>query len=211
MVTAFFTGLTMSFLGSITPTGPIALLVLRRGLRQENSSAISLAAGAAVAEAGYALLAYLGITYVLSRYPLQASVLKLLAGLILMIFAIVCIITRNHPRQVNERNGRHGVNFLMGFSIAGLNPTFLATWAGAVAIARGVGLISEMSAAPAFAAGVIAGPIIWFVVLIKLLTKCMGRFRPETLVAAEKALPIILFALAGVILFQAFIQLSSHL
>ena len=44
-------------------------------------------------------------------------------------------------------------SFLLGLSIAGLNPTFLVTWAGAVAIVRGAGLISELHWAPAFAVG----------------------------------------------------------
>ena len=80
MILAFITGLLMSFMGSMIPTGPIALIVIKHGLGRKKLSALSLVSGAALAEAGYAMLAYLGIDFALSRYPLQTSILRMLAG-----------------------------------------------------------------------------------------------------------------------------------
>jgi threonine/homoserine/homoserine lactone efflux protein len=187
------------------PTGPIALIVLRRGLRGQNLGALSLASGAAIAEGGYALLAYLGITFALSRYQLQAFILQLLASGILVAFAIYCIFDhRLHPLKNSSRE-YPGANFLLGLSIAGLNPTFLVTWAGMVTVARGAGLISDLHAAPAFAFGVVLGPILWFWILIRILNHHAGRLSPETLKIIEKALPIVLLILAGFILVKAFL------
>jgi hypothetical protein len=88
-------------------------------------------------------------------------------------------------------------------SIAGLNPTFLVTWAGVVTIARGAGLISGFHDAPAFAIGVAAGPILWFWILLRILAQPIKFISPEKLGKIEKALPILLLVLAGVMFTQA--------
>jgi threonine/homoserine/homoserine lactone efflux protein len=210
MISSFLVGLLMSFFGSIIPTGPISLIVLKRGLRCQKLGALSLASGAAIAEAGYALLAYFGIHFALSRYPLEAFILQILAGGILIAFAILCIFDGyGHPSQKTSHE-YPGANFLLGLSIAGLNPTFLVTWVGAVAVARGAGLISDLHAAPAFALGVILGPILWFWILIRILNHHAGRLSPETLRTIEKALPIVLLILAGIILGKALLPFLHH-
>jgi threonine/homoserine/homoserine lactone efflux protein len=204
MISSFLVGLLMSFFGSMIPTGPIALIILKRGLRCQKLGALSLASGAAIAEAGYALLAYLGINLALTHYPMEAFILQILAGGLLIAFAIVCLLDGcAHPSNKSSRE-YPGANFLLGLSIAGLNPTFLVTWVGAVAVARGAGLISDLHAAPAFALGVILGPILWFWILIRFLNHHTGRLSPETLITIEKALPIVLLILAGIILGKAF-------
>jgi threonine/homoserine/homoserine lactone efflux protein len=206
MISGFVTGLLLSFVGSMTPTGPIALVVLKYGMRGQKQSALFVAAGAAVAEAGYALLAYLGITVALMTYPVAALLLRLILGSILAIFAIVWILKGHAPRHQSMDQEYPGASFVLGLSIAGLNPTFLVTWAGVVAIARGAGLISELQAAPAFAVGVAAGPVIWFWILLRLLTRPVKAISPEKLKTIEKALPYILLSLAGAMLIQALIS-----
>jgi threonine/homoserine/homoserine lactone efflux protein len=131
--------------------------------------------------------------------------LRILAGGILIVFAIFCIHDGRTHQSNNSNREYPGANFLLGLSIAGLNPTFLVTWAGAVTAARGAGLISDLHTAPAFAIGVALGSVIWFWILIQVLTRHAGRLRPETLGAIEKALPIVLLILAAIILGRAFI------
>jgi threonine/homoserine/homoserine lactone efflux protein len=207
MIAAFITGLVMSFVGSMIPTGPIALIVLKRGLGRQKLSALSLVAGAALAEATYALVAYLGINLALSRYPLQTSILRMIVGGILIAFAAVCIFNDHPSRKKITGRDYPGANFLLGLSIAGLNPTFLITWAGAIAAARAAGLISGIHAAPGFALGVIVGPVLWFWILLKILARHAEFLSPQTIKIIEKALPIALLILAGVILAQAIIPL----
>jgi threonine/homoserine/homoserine lactone efflux protein len=210
MIRAFITGLLMSFMGSMIPTGPIALIVLKRGLGRQKLSALCLVSGAALAEAGYALLAYLGIDFALSRYPLQASILRMLAGAILIGFAVICLFDGHTSQKRTISHDYTGTNFLLGLSIAGLNPTLLVTWTGAVAAARATGLISGIHAAPGFALGVIVGPILWFWILLKILTLHAEFISPKTLRIIEKVLPIALLVLGGIILAQAFIPLVNH-
>ncbi len=210
MVIAFISGLMMSFIGSMIPTGPIALIVIKRGLGRQKLGALSLVSGAALAEAGYALLAYLGITFALSRYPVQTSILRILAGIILIVFAVVCIIEGHSHKPKNTSPKYAGANFLLGLSIAGLNPTFLVTWAGAVAVARGAGLIEGIHGAPAFACGVIVGPILWFWILLRILTHHVEDLHPDILRKIEKALPVVLLILAFVMLAQAVYLLMNR-
>jgi threonine/homoserine/homoserine lactone efflux protein len=209
MILAFITGLLMSFMGSMIPTGPIALIVIKHGLGRKRLSALSLVSGAALAEAGYAMLAYLGIDFALSRYPLQTSILRILAGTILIIFALICFFDKHISRGKTPSRDYAGTNFLLGLSVAGLNPTFLITWTGLVAAARATGLISGIQAAPGFALGVIVGPILWFWILLKILTRHAEFISPKTLKIIEKALPIVLLLLAAIILAQALIPLMN--
>jgi threonine/homoserine/homoserine lactone efflux protein len=210
MIVAFVTGLLMSFIGSMIPTGPIALIVLKRGLGRQKFGALAIVSGAALAEAGYALLAFLGIHLALSAYPIQASILRMVAGIILIVFAVFCFFDAHGHKPKNTSPRYAGANFLLGLSIAGLNPTFLVTWAGAVAVARGAGWISGIDAAPAFGLGVIIGPILWFWILLKILTRHVEYLNPDSLRKIERVLPIVLLILAGVILWQAFYLLLNH-
>jgi len=207
MVTAFIVGLLLSFLGSMMPTGPIALIIIRNGLYRKRLSALSIAFGAALAEAAYASIAYLGISFALSRYPLGTSVLRLVTSGLLIAFAIIWIIGGHTPKPKGESRERIGSNFLLGLSVAGLNPTFLATWAGAVAIARGAGLMLEIPAVPAFAVGVATGPVLWFFILLRFVCRHAESVSPEKLKIIEKILPAGLLIMAGVILAQALISL----
>jgi threonine/homoserine/homoserine lactone efflux protein len=210
MIVAFLTGLLMSFIGSMIPTGPIALIVLKRGLGRQKLGALAIVSGAAVAEAGYALLAYLGLHLALSAYPVQTSILRMAAGIILIAFAVFCFFETHGHKPKNTSPKYAGANFILGLSIAGLNPTFLVTWAGAVAVARGAGLISGIHAAPAFGLGVIVGPILWFWILLTILTRHVEYLSPESLKKIEKVLPFVLLFLAGVMLWQAFYLLLNH-
>ncbi len=208
MIVVFLTGLFLSFIGSMMPTGPIAVIVLRYGMRGRNLSGLFVATGAALAESGYALLAYLGINFVLSHYPLETFILRLISSVLLIGFAALWIAGHYAPKPKKIEREYVGASFLLGLTVAGLNPTFLATWAGAVAIVRGAGLISEIHYAPAFAIGVAAGPVLWFWIFFRVLMRHAGTIRPENLTKIEKALPIILLIMAGVILAQALISLK---
>jgi threonine/homoserine/homoserine lactone efflux protein len=207
MIPGFITGLILSFIGSMTPTGPIALIVLKYGMRRQRQNALFVAAGAALAEAGYALLAYLGITFALSRYHIEPWLLKLISGIILAIFSVAWILKGHSSSHMTRDRVYAGRSFLLGLSIAGLNPTFLVTWAGAVAIARGAGLLNGFQVAPAFAIGVMAGPVLWFWILLIILTHPVKYISPEKLEKIERALPYMLLVLAGYMLVQTMIQM----
>jgi threonine/homoserine/homoserine lactone efflux protein len=207
MISGFLTGLILSFIGSMTPTGPIALIVLKYGMRRQKQNALFVAAGAALAEAGYALLAYLGITFVLSRYHIEAPLLRLVSGLLLTLFAVAWIVKGHVSERKSKSREYAGRSFLLGLSIAGLNPTFLVTWAGAVAIARGAGLLNGFQAAPSFAVGVMAGPVLWFWILLVILTHPVKYISPERLEKIERALPYILLILAGIMLARTVIPM----
>ena len=207
MTTAFITGLLLSFLGSMVPTGPIALIIIRNGMHRRPLNAISIAFGAALAEAAYASVAYLGIGFALSRYPLGISVLRMVSSALLITFAIIWFTGDHLPKPRSESHAGIGSNFLLGLTVAGLNPTFLATWAGVVAIARGFGLMLDAPAAPAFAVGVAAGPVFWFFILLRIIYRHAESLGPEKLRVVEKVLPVGLLIMAGVILAQALIPL----
>jgi hypothetical protein len=107
---------------------------------------------------------------------------------------------RSHSRTPDKHAEHVRGGFLLGLTIAALNPTFLATWATALAAVRGMGFILDAPNAPAFAFGVLLGPILWFRILLQMLSSCAESLHPKILAGFELALPIVLFVLAAGIL-----------
>jgi len=203
MIAALITGFLLSFTGSMPPAGPVSLLVIRHGVRNQTLRAMSVASGAALAEAGYASVAYLGIGFVFSLYPLHTSIFRLASSALLIGVAVMWLSGLRLFKPGITEPGHAGMSFLLGLSIAGLNPTFVITWASAVAAARSLGVMLDVQAAPAFGLGVIAGPVLWFWILLKFLGRRAEWVNPESFQKVEKLLPIGLLVIAGAILAQA--------
>jgi threonine/homoserine/homoserine lactone efflux protein len=203
MLTAFISAFIMSFVGSMPPTGPIAMITLDRGIHGHFRNALFVVIGAVCAEAVWAALAYLGITYFFSSHPRAGTTLRVTAALLLIVFAIVTIIQRRSHQSKEKPRTYSGRSFLLGLSVAGLNPTFLVTWSAGVAVIRGLGFELPVGAAPAFALGVAAGPVAWYSIVIKLLSLHRHRLKPEMLGIISKILPFILLSVAVILLVQA--------
>ncbi len=81
MLSALLAGFLFGFIGSMPVAGPIAGLVLSRGLQGRFASGANIAVGAALAEAAYACLAFWGFSTLLADHgwidPLPGRRLRL--------------------------------------------------------------------------------------------------------------------------------------
>jgi threonine/homoserine/homoserine lactone efflux protein len=207
VLVALLVGLVLSFFSSMPIAGPIAVLVLSKGLDDKPRSGVFVAIGAALCESLYAGLAFLGLTAMLERYPLLLPVSRIL-GCIILVGLGVYFIARKPTKQREEKKAEEADkaspatsafrSFFLGLSITAVNPTLLVTWTAAVSAAHGAGLlrVNELDALP-FAGGVLIGIIAWFATLLKLLTRFRKRLRPESLDRAIKVIGVLL-VLAGV-------------
>ncbi len=183
MIAAALIGFAFGFFGSVPIAGPIAALVLQRGLTGRHRDGAAIGLGCAVAEAGYAFLAWWGFSTFLAEYPVIEPVSRLLAALILLGLGISFARYRG-PTVTDERPPAESTSrsLFVGFTITALNPTLIATWSAATTTLYSTGLIAAepINGLP-FAAGTFGGIAGWFLLLSYLLKRYGSRFRRETM------------------------------
>lgn len=181
MLLALLFGFLMGFFGSMPLAGPIALLVFMRGLGGAHRSAMAIAAGAAIAEAGYAFLAFWGMSELTARFPSLVVASRGAGALILLGLGVYFATRATEAVQVELPRERARSSFALGLSITALNPTFLATWTAAVAVVQSTRVIPpDAQAAGPFALGVAGGIVGWFWLMVLALRRWRDRFRPQT-------------------------------
>jgi threonine/homoserine/homoserine lactone efflux protein len=180
MLVAALLGFLFGFFGSMPIAGPIAALVFSRGLENRARSALYLAAGAAIAEAGYAYLAFWGFSSFLAQYGWIEPVSRAAAALILMGLGMHFVrkgaagFGASHDRDPSVGNKR---SFMLGFTVTALNPTLIATWTGAVTFLYSLDVVKfDGAAAWPFSLGAFAGIVSWFALLLWLLSHFRARF-----------------------------------
>jgi threonine/homoserine/homoserine lactone efflux protein len=176
-------GFLLGFVGSIPLAGPVSILVFGRGLHGYFRSGRAIAVGAAVAEAGYAALACWGLGTLVERFPRIALAARAGGAALLVVLGGWFLLHRPAPRKPDgARDGGVRRGLSLGFGLSALNPTLLATWSAAAAMAHGAGLVDAgPAAAGLFGVGVGAGIVAWFWAMLALLRRHHGRFRPELL------------------------------
>jgi threonine/homoserine/homoserine lactone efflux protein len=183
VIAAALIGFAFGFFGSVPIAGPIAALVLQRGLTGRYKDGAAIGLGCAVAEAGYAFLAWWGFSTFLAAYPIVEPLSRLLAALILFGLGISFARYRG-PTLTDERPPAQSTSrsLLLGFSITALNPTLIATWSAATTTLYSTGLIAAdpINGLP-FASGTFGGIAGWFLLLTYLLKRYGARFRRETM------------------------------
>jgi threonine/homoserine/homoserine lactone efflux protein len=198
LILALVVGLLLSFVGSMPIAGPIAAIVVSKGLENKTRAGLCIAGGAAVAESAYAFMAFWGITSVLNRFPgiLRAS--RILGCAILVALGLYFFFRKRkeavRPEDPIERVGYK--NVLFGFSVTAANPTLIVTWTAAVSAAHSTGIlrVRAFDAFP-FAAGVVTGIVSWFAILLWLLSHFRTKVNPRTIDRAIRVMGILLVVL----------------
>jgi threonine/homoserine/homoserine lactone efflux protein len=183
-LTALVLGFGMSFVGTMPVAGPVSLLVLARGLDGRHRGGLLLALGGALGEGGYAALAWLGVGALMARFPVVLQASRVPAAAILVGLGLAFVLRRAPVPAPAPAADRGGGSFALGLTVAAVNPTYLATWSAAVAVVHAAGAAASVWVAPAFAAGVAGGTLAWFWLMLLLVRRHRGRFRPETIGAA---------------------------
>jgi len=196
MLLAAVIGFLFGFIGSMPVAGPIAVLVFARAVEGQMRAAVAVAAGGALAEGAYAFLAFWGFTALLARYELVVPLSKAVAAVLLLVLGALFIRRREEAKPTPRRSAGWGGGFFLGFSIAALNPTLIATWAGATTTLFSTGLVRFTPAmAGPFAAAAGSGIVAWFVVLVLLVRRYRGRFSPATLQRVLQVTGVLLIAI----------------
>ena len=202
MIVALLIGLACGFIGSIPIAGPAAVLVVQRSLDGHARAALFCGVGTAIAEAGYAVLAFLGMTAALAEFPWLLPASRVLGAVILVALGLYfALARRKHPegQAPPQRRGRDG--FVVGLAVTALNPTLLATWSAVVTVLHSAGFlrIEPLDAFP-FGLGVGAGVAGWFAVLVELIRLLRGKLQESTLDTVVRVIGWVLVAAGGALI-----------
>lgn len=199
MILAALFGFAFGFVGSMPLAGPIAVLVLARGLARAYRSGAAIALGSAVAESAYAFLAYWGMSELVSRFPVAVLVAKGAAVAILLGLGVVFVLRRaGEAGRGGAEDERVGSGFALGLTLTALNPTFLATWSAAVAVLHSTRLVpATLAAAVPFALCAGAGIFAWFAAMLALLERNEGRLEPVHVAWAMRVVGVALLGMAA--------------
>jgi len=158
----------MGFFGSLPVAGPVALVVITKGLNSDYRSALSVATGAALAEGVLAGLVFAGVGLAASRVGWLQGFLDVAGVAVLLLvgvwFAVRGLRGQGEPDESKDlkctdplRQGSFGAGLVLA------NPGLLGTWGGAVAGLEGTGWVQvSVSGAPFFGLGVCLGALGWF-------------------------------------------------
>ncbi|MBI5546120.1 MAG: LysE family transporter [Deltaproteobacteria bacterium] len=187
-------GVLFGFVGSMPLAGPIALLVFGRGLRGAYRSGLAIAGGSAIAESGYAFLAYWGMAQLVTRFPRTMLASRALAALVLIGLGLYLVLHQERPGIEVERVREHPRSSLaLGFAVTAFNPTFIATWTAAVTVLHSLRFVpTTLPAAMFFAVGVGCGIFGWFAAMLWLMRRWRERFHPATLNRLLQAIGLVL-------------------
>lgn len=163
-VRGFVTGVAVS-----VPTGPVNVAVIRNGISISVKMGTMVGLGAAVIDALYSLLAYLGLVPLITRVPWVEPVLATIGCVILIVYGATCIWRPvYHPASAQRAQEAWGRAVALGSVMTLANPAPLLAWVG-IAGATMVGL--TVFQAVIFAFGVLGGGAAWFVILATLAHK----------------------------------------
>ena len=205
-------GFGFGYVGSMPVAGPISVLVLHLGLAHDARHAIYVAVGGAVAESLYALLAFWGLSAILTRYPVVLPASRLVGAVLLLALGLVMLLTRMRGATPQTQRKGNKRSFLLGFLITALNPTLIVTWTAAVAALHSTGLLAmDRAQAPAFAAAACVGIVAWFLTLLGLVGKWRNQVSVESLGRFMRGMGAVLVAAGGWMALRALLGAKAYL
>ncbi len=84
MISQLAAGFALGWLGSMPIAGAVSIFIFQRGLAGRLKAGLMLSVGAAVAEAGWCLLAMLGAEQIMTRWPQAEGIARVVGAIILL-------------------------------------------------------------------------------------------------------------------------------
>src|SRR5437667_10249636 len=117
---ALLVGAVMGFLGSMPIAGPVAVLVLERGLIRRGREGLGVAMGASAAESIYAFLAFWGLGSALQAWPRLLPASRLVGAGVMITLGIYLARRKSQPgppELTPTRGGRKRRGVVPGLSV----------------------------------------------------------------------------------------------
>ena len=175
------------------PVGPMGLLCIHRTLDHGQRSGLVFGAGVAAADMTYAAIAAFGVTAVSSVLLAGTAWIRLIGSVLLIILGarIALAAPRTNNRGASAGSSRRV--FITAYGLTMTNPPTILFFAG---IFAAVASMASTSQSITFAIGVLAGSMLWWLILTTLVSKSAAFFRPTVLLWINRLSGAVLIAFA---------------
>ncbi len=195
-------GMIIGFLASL-PLGPVGVLCIQRTINKGRVSGIFSGMGAATVDAFFALVAALGLTYIINFIEEQQFLIQVIGGAVLILLGIKIFYT-NPVKQIRRHRKQKNKLVEDFFSVLFLtlsNPLavflFVAAFAGIGIVTAGDSSVKSFL----IILGVFLGAMVWWLSLTFFVDLFRKKFRLKQLWWINKiaGLLIVLFGIAAML------------
>ena len=200
-------GLIVGFLASI-PLGPVGVLSIQRTINKGRTSGLISGMGAATVDMFFALVAALGLTYIINFIEEQQFYIQLFGGGVL-IFLGAKIFNTNPIKQIRRHRKKKNKlieDYLSVLFLTLSNPLAIFLFIAAFA---GIGMVKpDDSSMKSFfiISGVFLGAMLWWGVLTFLIDLFRKKFRLKQLWWINKIAGLIIIVFGVAAMFSVFIK-----
>ena len=195
---AFLLGVAAGYAIAI-PFGPIAILIVRTGVRQGLRAAAAAGAGTATADLVFATIAMLfGAAASAFLAPILPAA-RLVAGAALAVIAVRGLLAIPQPMERESGRGGSGNTYLLFLGLTMLNPPTIIYFVSlAVALPE---VSADLASRAAFVVGAFASSLSWQEVLALVGALLHGRLTPRLQRITAVVSSLIILALAARVAF----------
>lgn len=168
MIALLLKGLMIGF-AIAAPVGPIGILCINRTLKAGTLAGLVSGLGAAFADACYGCIAGFGLVSVSQFLLAQASLIRVLGGLILIIFGIKTFLSSSKKKALTDKANTLWEDFLSTLLLTLTNPATIISF---IAIYASLGIVEESAnyfEATAIVLGVFLGSLMWWGILCSIV------------------------------------------
>lgn len=188
-------------LAAAAPVGPVNLLVIQRALAGQRRAALTIGAGATLADTLFALAAAFGLGAIGIALDRHDMVLRLAGGLVMIGFAVIVWRSAPHLTDAAAAPPSRRRLLAMGLTMALTNPAnllFFITSFSAIGVA-GLGHDTPGHRANSLlvAASVAAGAMLWWLFVTSLASRLRERLSDQILILLNHGTAVVL-ALFGI-------------
>lgn len=204
----FFKGIIMGLLVS-APLGPVGVVCIQRTINRGVKSGFISGIGAAAADTVYAIIAVLGLGFVINFIKEEKYWIQLVGAIIIILFAIKIFYTNPAVEVRNKRNKKSKPfeEFVSIFFVTLSNP---AVFFAFIAFFAWFNVVSEENtnyfSALLLVAGIFAGALSWWYILSALISKFRKRIRLKNIWWLNKIMGIIVFICGVFALVELFLK-----
>ena len=205
-------GLIIGFFGSIPVAGPVAVLVLHKGLSGKTKEGYAIAAGNALVEPIYCGMAVGGMEILFQKYIILEYVSRVSGSLFFLLTGLFFLFKKQTVKKSVEISDRlrlgFAKNFILGFSISIFNPVLLVVWAAVIASVYSMGgfhfSVLDKVGFPLMAG---TGIFFWYATFLKLMKRYRHRFNEKVVFYLIRSLGIAIIIISFYMAWDFFLSL----
>lgn len=191
-ITGLLWGVIIGFSVAV-PIGPVGLICIQRTISRNKMSGLISGFGSATADVLLASIGAFSITIIFSFIQKEQTILKIIGGLLLLVFAIVTYFSK--PKHTDKPEVDTTLDlieeYISGFALTITNPftafTFFVAFAG---ISTKIG--GGISMAICFLVGIFIGACLWWLFLTTLAEKIAHKIHRNHLKSINKWFALII-------------------